>query len=625
MSQKIGKYEVINQIGRGGMGTIFRARDPILERSVALKVISDLEVTPELRSRFFREAQACARIAHPNIVIVHDMGEDDGRLFIVMELLDGEELGQVIARHEQLSLPEKLDIVRQLCDGLHFAHQKGVVHRDVKPANILLLRTGRVKIVDFGIAQLAGAATQRDLTRAGMIMGTVRYMAPEQVRGQADRRSDIFSVSAVSYELFSGRPPFSGNDPLQILEQLRTATPPRLTEVDPNLPSDLADVIARGIEKEPGARFADLGQMGRELERIQRELAGEGERVDATDRRGSFAQAIPVAKPTVPPVAIAPPASASELAVAAGPPQPETDPVRAAGAAEARRLPRVAIGAGVALAAIAGITLYWLLPSVPRSAVTETPAAVSTSRVVEKEATAEPPKRSGLGRDDAPRPAAENPGEAERPHPATQAEKPSASVRAPIPAGSTSKSERASAAPLERAQTNEIPVPASGARGDAERARSRMTAAKQAAERVAAGFYARARFASAQSKERDGEAAMGRGQYAAAGSLFTEAQAEYQAALADVPREEEKERQLALLRSGLDQAHGAVAAQRRQALAAEADQLARDSFDQAQARQVEGDGLASRKELAAAARAYRDAAEGYAVAERRARAARSVK
>jgi predicted Ser/Thr protein kinase len=625
MSQKIGKYEVIDQIGRGGMGTIFRARDPILERSVALKVISDLEVTPELRSRFFREAQACARITHPNIVIVHDMGEDDGRLFIVMELLDGEELGRVIARHERLSLLEKLDIVRQLCDGLHFAHQKGVVHRDVKPANILLLRTGRVKIVDFGIAQLAGAATQRDLTRAGMIMGTIRYMAPEQVRGHADRRSDIFSVAAVSYELFSGRPPFSGNDPLQILEQLRTSTPPRLTEIDPSLPSDLADVIARGIQKEPEARFPDLGQMGRELARIQRELAGEGERVAASDRHRSFARAIPVAEPPVPPVAITPPASARELAVPAGPPQPEIDRVRAVGAAAARRLPRVAIGTGVALAAIVGVTLYWLLPTVPRSAVTETPAAVSDSGAVETEATAEPPKRSDLARDEAPRPTAEKPGEAERPHPVAPAEKPSASVRASIPPASTSKSERTSAAPLERAETSDIRVLAPGARGDAERARSRMTAAKQAAEGVAAGFYTRARFASAQSKERDGVAAMGRGEYAVAGSLFTEAQAEYQAALAEAPREEEKERQLALLRSGLDEAHAAVAAQRRQALAAEADQLARDSFDQAQARQVEGDGLASRKELAAAARAYRDAAEGYAAAERRARAARSVK
>jgi hypothetical protein len=152
-----------------------------------------------------------------------------------------------------------------------------------------------------------------------------------------------------------------------------------------------------------------------------------------------------------------------------------------------------------------------------------------------------------------------------------------------------------------------------------------MTAAKQAAERAAAGFYARARFTSAQSKERDGLAAMGRREYAAAGRLFTEAQAEYQAALAEVPREEERERQLALLRTGLDQAHAAVAARRQEALAAEADQLARDAFDQAQARQIDGDSLASRKELAAAARAYREAAEGYAQAERRARAVRSVK
>ena len=192
MSQKIGKYEVIDQIGRGGMGTIFRARDPILERSVALKVISTSRSRPSCGRASSAKPRPARGITHPNIVIVHDMGEDDGRLFIVMELLDGEELGRVIARHERLSLPEKLDIVRQLCDGLHFAHQKGVVHRDVKPANILLLRTGRVKIVDFGIAQLAGAATQRDLTRAGMIMGTIRYMAPEQVRGHADRRSDIF-------------------------------------------------------------------------------------------------------------------------------------------------------------------------------------------------------------------------------------------------------------------------------------------------------------------------------------------------------------------------------------------------------------------------------------------------
>ena len=291
MAAKIGKYEVIGQIGRGGMGTIFRARDPILQRSVALKVISNLEVTPALRARFFREAQACARITHPNIVISHDMGEDDGRLFIVMELLEGEELGRVIARQAQLTLKDKLDIVRQMCEGLHYAHQKGVVHRDVKPANILVLRTGQVKILDFGIAQIAGAATQRDRTRSGMFMGTLRYMAPEQVRGQADRRSDIFSVAAVSYELLSGRPPFSGDDPLQILEQLRTATPPRLSELDPSLPSELSDVIERALQKEPGDRFADLGQMGRQLELVERELPEDGGGVRLGDDK-------PIARPS---------------------------------------------------------------------------------------------------------------------------------------------------------------------------------------------------------------------------------------------------------------------------------------------------------------------------------------
>ena len=284
MPERIGKYEVIERIGRGGMGVIFKARDPVLERSVALKVLSSLEVTPELRARFFREAQACARLSHPNIVTIHDLGEDDGRLFIVMELLEGEELRQIIARHPPLALEDKLSIVRQICDGLHYAHQQGVVHRDIKPANILLLRTGRVKILDFGIAQIA-AATQGELTRTGMIMGTLRYMAPEQVRGRADHRSDIFSVGAVSYELLSGRPPFTGEDPLQILEQIRTETPPRVSELDPGLPSELAVVVERAMQREPGDRFADLGQMGGQLELVQRALAEEAERVRARVHR----------------------------------------------------------------------------------------------------------------------------------------------------------------------------------------------------------------------------------------------------------------------------------------------------------------------------------------------------
>ena len=222
MPEKIGKYRFVERIGRGGMGTVFKAHDPVLDRLVALKVISsDVEITDELRARFFREAQACARLSHPNIVTVYDMGDDDGHLFIVMEFLEGEELqARLIAQRRPLALEDKLSLMVQVCDGLHYAHQNGIVHRDIKPGNIFVLRDGQVKILDFGIARIANA--DAGLTRTGLIMGTLRYMSPEQARGRADHRSDIFSVGAVFYELLGSRPPFTGDDPMEILEQLRT-------------------------------------------------------------------------------------------------------------------------------------------------------------------------------------------------------------------------------------------------------------------------------------------------------------------------------------------------------------------------------------------------------------------
>src|SRR5712692_11707921 len=211
MPDKIGKYEVIERIGRGGMGMIFKAHDPVLDRPVALKVISsEIEVTDELRARFFREAQACAKLSHPNIVTVYDMGEDDGRLFIVMELLEGEELKRLMTDRRALALEDKLSVMLQVCDGLHYAHRKGIVHRDIKPGNIFLLRNGQVKILDFGIAQIA--TTEAGLTRTGLIMGTLRYISPEQARGRADARSDMFSVGSVFYEFLGFRPPFTGDD-----------------------------------------------------------------------------------------------------------------------------------------------------------------------------------------------------------------------------------------------------------------------------------------------------------------------------------------------------------------------------------------------------------------------------
>jgi hypothetical protein len=278
MIQKIGKYRIIERIGRGGMGSVYKAHDPALDRLVALKVVSaETDHTEELRARFFREGQACAKLSHPNVVTIHDLGEADGNLFIVMELLEGDELRQLIARRTIATLEDKLPLMIQICEGLEYAHEKGVVHRDVKPGNIFVLRNGQVKILDFGIAQLAAAET--GLTRAGLIVGTLQYMAPERARGQGGHASDIFSVGAVFYELLANRAPFSGEDPIEILDKLRTENPPRLSEVDPSLPAELEAIVERALQKDPTRRFANLGQMRAELQTLRRKRSEDTERL----------------------------------------------------------------------------------------------------------------------------------------------------------------------------------------------------------------------------------------------------------------------------------------------------------------------------------------------------------
>src|SRR5262244_2835425 len=196
MPEKIGKYQILERIGRGGMGMIFKAHDPMLDRPVALKVISsDIDVTDELRTRFYREAQACARLSHPNIVTIYDLGEDAGRLYIVMEHLEGEDLRQVIGQRRELALEGKLALMVQICEALAYAHQKGVVHRDIKPGNVFVSHNGVAKVLDFGLARIASA--EEDFTRTGPLIGTLRYIAPEQARGRVDHRSDMFAAASV--------------------------------------------------------------------------------------------------------------------------------------------------------------------------------------------------------------------------------------------------------------------------------------------------------------------------------------------------------------------------------------------------------------------------------------------
>jgi serine/threonine protein kinase len=266
----IGKYRVVSRIGRGGMGVVYKAHDPDLDRSVALKVIAvDVDVSEEIRVRFFHEAQACARLVHPNIVTIYDLGKAEDCLFIAMELLEGRELRHLIAEPGSLSLRDKLGIVVQLCDGLAYAHQNGIVHRDIKPANIFVQQNGHVKILDFGVARMG---TDPGLTRTGLIVGTLRYAAPERLRGRGDDRSDIFSIGAVLYELLTGRPAFPGDDQIEILEQICSHDPPAPSTLDPSLGPDLDRVVMRALHKDPAQRFGSVRLLARELVEIQRRM-----------------------------------------------------------------------------------------------------------------------------------------------------------------------------------------------------------------------------------------------------------------------------------------------------------------------------------------------------------------
>jgi serine/threonine-protein kinase len=200
----IGKYRILEKIGEGAMGVVYKALDPHINRVLAVKTMSADMDEPELRQRFEREARSAGSLSHKNLITIYDLFEEEGRIFIAMEYLDGEELKSKISRSEPMSLERKLRFMRELSEGLEHAHQKEIVHRDIKPGNIFITRKDHVKILDFGIARIASS----DLTKSGMVMGTPNYMSPEQVMGKrVDHRSDIFSAGAVLYELLTFRKP----------------------------------------------------------------------------------------------------------------------------------------------------------------------------------------------------------------------------------------------------------------------------------------------------------------------------------------------------------------------------------------------------------------------------------
>ena len=262
----LGRYEVVDLIGQGGMGALYRARDPRIGRYVAIKLLRPGYDTPELRDRFSREAAAAGGLSHPNIVTIYDVGEQDGLPFIAMEYVRGETFADLVGLRPPLSVMRKVQLMEEVCAGLAHAHEAGIVHRDIKPANLIVGPEGTVKILDFGIAKLSATG----ITLPGAIMGTLNYMSPEQVKGTfVDARADIFSVGAVLYELLSHQQAFPGQVPDEVLRRILHGDPTPITEYCPDLDRRLVQLVEQALEKNPDVRFQQIAAVQRELASIR--------------------------------------------------------------------------------------------------------------------------------------------------------------------------------------------------------------------------------------------------------------------------------------------------------------------------------------------------------------------
>jgi len=270
-SSTIGRYEVVRELGHGAMGVVYEARDPVLDRTVALKVIKPAAEGDELEAyeeRFLAEARIAAQLQHPGIVVVHDVGRDEanGTLFIALELLRGQTLAE-LARQGQVEWARVMRIVGQVARALGYAHARGVVHRDIKPANVIVLPSGEAKVTDFGIAQLENA--RQRLTSTGEFIGTPLYTAPEQARVEdVDGRADVFSLASVAYTLLAGRPPFMAPNIPGIVHRVVYEEPEPLARFVPELPVDVERVMARAMAKDPAARYATAEAFAEDAEDV---------------------------------------------------------------------------------------------------------------------------------------------------------------------------------------------------------------------------------------------------------------------------------------------------------------------------------------------------------------------
>jgi serine/threonine-protein kinase len=274
-ASKLGRYAIQSELGRGAMGVVYKATDTALERPVAVKTVNitlEREHADKYEKRFYQEARAAGSLNHPNIVTVYDVGKEGNVVYMAMEFIEGQELRSLLAEGRALPVSQAVSIAAQVAEGLAYAHQHGVVHRDVKPANIMVLADGPVKITDFGIARMR--ASNDELTQSGMMLGSPKYMSPEQVIGKrADHRSDIFSLGVIVYETLTGSVPFSGENVTALMYQIVNFAPPAPSAVNPAVPELLNFIVAKMLAKPLEERYQSAQELANDLRNCERQIA----------------------------------------------------------------------------------------------------------------------------------------------------------------------------------------------------------------------------------------------------------------------------------------------------------------------------------------------------------------
>lgn len=282
MESHLGRYEILNELGRGEMGVVYKAHDPLIDRFVAIKTIDLQKLSEqkkdEYKARFYQEAKAAGRLNHPNIITIHDLGRKGDIAYIAMELMEGPELQNIVSENRHLSIQEKLDVAFQVASGLAYAHEHGVIHRDIKPSNIMVLRGRHVKIADFGIARMDQSLS---LTATGRIMGSPLYMSPEQIESQpVDGRSDIFSFGIVLYQMITGRLPFNGNNANSLMYEIVNKEPPKPSSLNSAASEIMDQIIARCLAKKPADRYQNADELAGDIHSCRRKLSDTNNYID---------------------------------------------------------------------------------------------------------------------------------------------------------------------------------------------------------------------------------------------------------------------------------------------------------------------------------------------------------